>query len=198
MAPYGIQISKQITFRGVSELFANIYHYDTGAIIDTDSGWDSLIDQIVAIEKTVYGSAVAYKEGRVFGPTNQGVAANQMRRVKDLTGNGTLVGGGNLFAEAAVVCSFYIGRNPATGRKRFLRKFYRSQLLPSSSGGDVLGGRLPLTAADKLPYTTAMNNLKTITVGASANDLCTPQGDHLPLGSSPTILDFVHSRQLKQ
>jgi hypothetical protein len=198
VAPFKVTITKQTTWRGLPEKFSNVYHYDTGAPISTDAGWDALINAIVAIEKPIHNSSVTFVEGRVNGPTNAGEAANIMQRIVDLTGAGTMgAGGATIPKEQTVVCSFYIGRS-ALGYKRFLRKYYHSGQIPSSTVDSVRFGDTPLAAADKTPFTNAMNALKTITIGASSNDLCAPNGDHLPVGSSPKVLDHLHIRQLHQ
>lgn len=198
MAPYAVSITKRITWRGTTEQFSNVYHYDTSSPITTDSGWQSLVDQIVAIEKTIHYNVVTFVTSRVWGPTNAGPAASETRLIYDLSGTGS-GSGGRIYAESAVVCQFFLGRASGTGRKRFLRKYYHSQFLPTSAAGsDPTLGIASIAAGDKTPFTTAMNNLKTITVGGSGNDLCTPSGGHLPVGSTPQILDHLHIRQFKQ
>lgn len=199
MAPYGVSITKQVTWRGQAEKFSNVYHYDTSSPINTDSGWDSLIDQIVALEKPAFHSSITWVQGRVWGPTNTGQANSVTQRVKDLSGAGTLSAAAQLPYEMTLVGQFYMGRSSTTQRKTFLRKYYHvGALAVSTSGGHPALGNQALAAGDKTPITTLMNGLKTITVGGSSNDLCKPNGAHLPVGSSPQVLDYLHVRQFKQ
>lgn len=199
MAPFAVSITKRVLFRGSQEQFSNVYHYDLSTTINTDAGWDDLIAAIVAKERPFHSTQVTFVEGRVWGPTNQGQLQSITRRITDLTGTGQNSGGGEIWPELCIVASFFVGRNPATQRKRFLRKYFHVQALMASTGGSgATLGRAPLAAADKTPIANAMNDLKTITIGTAPHDLCTPQGDHLPLGSSPKVLDHLHVRQFKQ
>ena len=137
MAPYAVSITKRITWRGSTEQFSNVYHYDTSSPITTDSGWQNLVDQIVALEKPVHYNVVTFVTSRVWGPTNAGPAASETRLIYDLTGTGT-GSGGRLYAEACVVAQFFLGRATGSGRKRFLRKYIHSQfcLLYTSDAAD--------------------------------------------------------------
>lgn len=199
MPPYAISITKDISFRGGRERFSNIYHYDVDNVINTESGWSNMVDQIVALEKVLHSTIVQYKEARVWGPTNQGPTASITRLIKDLSGTGSGNGSGTLYPELCLVGSFYIGRAPATNRKRFLRKYLHvGALAVSPAGSGQVEGKTALQAGDKSPVTTFMNALKELTVGGVQHHLCTPQGDHLPLGATPKVLDYVHVRQFKQ
>lgn len=196
MAPYGFAITKKVTWRGIAEEFSNVYHYDAPAGV-LDSALESVADGIVTEEKKVHTSAVTFVRARVWGPTDQGPGPSETRVIKDLSGAGNMLAGGDyIYMEAAVVVQWYIGRSSLTGRKRFLRKFIHSMALPSSTTGRL--GDVAIGSANKTVYTTYGNAVKTLTVGAVGFDLCTPDGDHLPLGTSPQILDYLHVRQFKQ
>src|SRR5215217_594862 len=189
MAPYAVSITKSIQWRGQQENFSNVYHFDTQQPINTDAGWDSLIDQIVASEKTIHSNLVTFRIGRVWGPTNQGPAASETQRIKDLSGTGSMTVGVRIYSEAAVVAHFFVGRRAGTGRKRFLRKFFHSQGLPTSlAGADGSSGLTTIAAGDKTPYAAHMNLVKSIQVGGGGNNLCTPDGTNLPAGAAPVIL----------
>lgn len=194
----GIHITKEVTWRGQPERFENVYHYDTPAL-DLDADWDALIDAIVAIEKPLHAAGVSWVQARVHGPTDTTKAEDVMRRVKDLSGSGTMAGSGGVTPyEMAFVCSFYVGRSPR-GYKVYLRKYFHSCRMPSTTQGSAATfGNGAMAAADKTPFTSGMNNLKTITVGFGSNDLVTPSGRHLPLGSSPIINDYLHVRQFRR
>jgi len=199
MAPFGVHITKQVTWRGQLEEFENVYHYDTSSPISTDAGWSDLIDQIVAAEKPRFGAVVSWKQARVHGPTNTTQAEDVMVYVKDLSGSGTIAGAGAAMPyESTIVAQFYLGRS-ARGYKRFLRKYYHTcKLASTASGSGVELGNAQLSAADKQPYIDLLNALKTLVVGGSNNDLCSPSGTHLPLGSSPTVLNYTHVRQFRR
>lgn len=196
MAPFGVSITKKVTWRGHEEQFSNVYHYDTSTPINTDSGWDSLIDQIVAAEKALFSNVVTWVNARVWGPTNGTKAESVTQRVKDLTGVGSITVATAIPYEFTLVGQFYMGRNAGTQRKTFLRKYYHACCLQASSSNTPASlGNGALAAGDKTPVTTLMNAVKQITVGGFQNDLCKPSGQHIPAGTSPVILDHLHVRQ---
>lgn len=198
MAPFQVTITKRGAWRGSQEQYSNVYHYDTAAAITTDAGWDALIDAIVAKEKEMHGASVTYVQGRVNGPTNAGEAANVMRRIKDLSGTGTMTGSGVAVpAELAICVQLFLGRS-TRGYKRFLRKYYHTRKLPTSGTTTDGFGETALSSGDQAYFESRVNDLKTITIGANANDLCAPNGDHLPLGTNAECLDYARTRQFRQ
>lgn len=198
MAPYGIAVTMQTQWHGAAEQFSNVFHYDAGAGINTEAGWISLGDAVVAAIRPLFSNTVTFVQFRVFGPTNGTKAENQMRAVKDLSGLGSLSTGQSMPPEMAIVCKAYIGRGPAGG-KQFLRKFFHLCRLPGGSGGpEEAYGITSLNAAIKAPVANAMNSLKTVTVGGQDNDLCTPNGKHIPLGTNFTTSDYVSTRQFRR
>lgn len=198
MAPYGYQITKQVSWHGKQEQFSNIYHYDSGTVIESEAGFLTLLNAIKNEEKALLDNSVQFVQGRAFGPTNGTPAQNQMRAVVDWTDYATNITGAAPAPEMAVVADVYVGRGPA-GRKQFLRKFFHMARLPGvSAGGLALAGQQALPAASKQPVIDMMNRLKTVNVGANPNDICTPSGKHLPLGSTWTVNDFVHTRQFRR
>lgn len=197
MAPFGIQVTKKITWRGAAEEFSNVWHYDLDAFQD-DAGWDELVNKIVAVERPMHGGQVTFLRARVFGPTNAGKAANIMRYVKDLSGTGTLSGAGKMPFEMTFVGQFYVGRGPKGG-KQFLRKYIHACAMPSStSTSDTNFGNAPLVQADKQPFIDGMMSAKNLTVLANNAPICTPLGKHLPLGTNVQLLNYLHTRQFRR
>lgn len=194
MAPYAFAITKKVTWRGAVELFSNVYRYDGSPGGDDVN---DILDTLKAAEVLVHSPDVTFVQGRAWGPTNQGPAASETLLIKDFSGTGQLVpSGGKVYKELAVVVNFYLGRSPTTGRKRILRKYIHSCARPSS--GATAGGDDLLTTADKQPFLDFANDVKNIQTGTEEWNLCAPDGDHLPLGTVPTILDRMHIRQFKQ
>lgn len=174
-----------------------MYHFDVPTV-HTDSGWNSLADQVVTEDKKMHGSDVIYTNARIHGPTNGTKAEDQMRLVKDLSGGGTLASvGAEIGPELVVVCSLYMGRSPA-GYKVFLRKYVRSAYLPTSAPSGAQAQRTALGSTAKAIYQTPLQNLKNITVGGGANALCTPKGEHIPVGNDWAVSDYVHTRQMRK
>jgi hypothetical protein len=196
MAPYQISITKDVTWRGTKEEFSNVYHYDID-FPPTATGWDDLINAIVVEEKKAHSSAVTYLRARVNGPTDQGDIADVTQHLKDLSGAGTMSGAGTTMApELTMYASIYMGRS-ARGYKTYLRKYYHTQKLFSSGTATDATAVTPLGSADKNALITILNALKTVTVGASTNNLCKPNGQHIPAGGTWVVGDFVHTRQFR-
>lgn len=192
-----VHVTKTTKWRNKQEEFENVYHFDTPTI-NTESGYVDLVNQLVAAEKLIHTSAVTFKQARVHGPTNGTKEQDIMRAVVDLSGTGSASPTVQMAAELCYVASFYVGRS-AKGYKRFLRKFLHTGAVFGSGATDFMAfGRDPLGANQKTLVTNFMNDIKTIEVATFNNDLCTPQGTHLPLASSPIISDYVHTRQFKR
>lgn len=197
MPPFAIAIEKSISWRGQPEITSNVYHYDNENPMQTDAGWNDLANQIAAAEKLALGNGMTWKGYRVWGPTHLGPQQSKMIAEGTLSGTGSQ-SGALVYPEFAVVCSFFLGRSPDTNRKRFLRKYYHTSSLPTGATTSEASGTAQLSSATKAPFVTLMNSLKNLTVGGFAWALCAPNGDHLPLGSSPKVLDYLHIRQLRQ
>lgn len=194
MAPYAYSITKRMQFRGQPEEFSNIYHYDNPPGF-TD--FDGALNAIATTEKTIFPGTVTFLRGRAWGPTNQGPAVSETRSIIDLTGTGTASFlGQNVYNELCIVAQLYVGRG-ATGRKRYLRKYYHLMLMPAS-GDTFLGTSASIATGSRTPFENALNSLKNITVSAQSLPICTPQGDHLPVGTNATTLPIPHIRQFKQ
>lgn len=194
MTPYGIQVTSAITFRGVPEETSRVYHYDGVLSV---SGAEALANAVVAQDKLIHPSNHTYKKVRVYGPTDQTQAQNITQYIADLTGTGQFATtGGLMYPELAYYVSMYLGRNPATGRKRFLRKWIHA--------GKKLFGTGAVVDADPIDQATrdALENwfesCKTISAGGTGWDICAPNGDHLPLNTQAVAGDRLHIRQLKQ
>jgi hypothetical protein len=199
VAPFGIAVTKSVTWRGAMEEFANVWHYDYvgGAL----ANHEAVADRIVSKEKDIFGSNITFRSVRVWGPTNGNAAENITHLIKDISGVGLVTGGGTIPFELAVVGSWYLGRNPATGRKRFLRKYLHvGRVSGISSGGGPAMGNDALGAPVTDVFKAWFNSLKTLEGLAlpSAPDICAPNGDHLPVATDAAVLPHLHVRQFKQ
>jgi hypothetical protein len=196
MAPYAVEVTMATSWKGISEEFSNLFHYNT-PVITTEGGWAALANAVVAELKPIHSSVVTFKRVRIYGPTDGPKEENQMRYVADLSGAGTLAGSVFLNPELAVVGWVYVGRGPKGG-KQILRKFLHTAQLPTGAAGNAALGTAPLTSTDKAPFITRLNNLKTLTIGGADNQICTPNGKGLPLGSNWAVLDYVATRQFRR
>lgn len=192
-----VAIEKGISWRGHEERFANVYHYDIGALsslIDSDAS--SLVDNLVALEKPVHGSGVSFRTARVW-ETGQGAVGNETLLIKDLTGTGTMTSQSTqIYRELCVVVVLETNRNTSTGRKIYLRKFIHADTLNSANSAAAIG-QSPLTAGNKTPYVTYGNGIRTVGVGGLPNAavLEAPGGQNLASDAPVTVLDYLRVRQ---
>lgn len=207
MAPYGFSLTKEITWRGGLERFSNVYHYNIPGATTEGFGWDAFLADLMDRERRLFSDQVNYVEGRAWGPTYE--AKNETPQLKadsitqyigDLVGAGYVadITGPDVYRESAVVVSWYVGRNPTTGRKRFLRKYFHVCRLNAAEPEGVVVGGDPMSAALIENYRSWYDGLKNITSGGIVYNICTPGGDELPLGTETKILPHLHIRQLKQ
>jgi hypothetical protein len=196
--PYAVQVTYACSWKGLTEEYSNVLHYDAGALLNTEGGFENLADQVVAALRPLFHTEVTFKRVRVHGPTHLGKVEDQMRLVKDLTGTGSMTSAVVLNPEVAVVADVYMGRGPKGG-KQYLRKYFRSLRLPGTGASEAMSrGMSPLATAQKTPYVSAMNTLKTVSVAGFTNDICNKEGKHLPLGSDWTVNDYVATRQFRK
>lgn len=197
MAPYAFSVTKSITWRNHEEFFANVYHFEMGLPSPTLAEFEAVLDALVVEDKKCHFGQVAFKSGRVWGPTDQGQAASQTRLIKDLSGVGTLAQvGGQIYKEASVMVQWYMGRIGAGGRKVWLRKFYHCGALPAAAGGNL--GDTTIGSSNKAPFITAGDNIKNLSAGGTNHPLVAPDGTGLPIGTSTEVNDYLHIRQFKQ
>lgn len=191
----GVHIVKSVTWRGATEEFENVYHYDAPNV-STQQGWADLADAIMDIEQTFHSTAIRFERVRIHGPTDQTKDDDQMIFVGDAGFQGLATANAGMPKEMAVVVQLYMGRS-ARGYKTFLRKYYHTHHLPNSSA-EQAAGNTALAAADLTYFQGKFNALKTISIGGFANDLVKPNGDGIPLGTSAQTLPYAHVRQFRR
>lgn len=194
MGAYGVSVEKKLTFRGLDERFANIYHYVISAPVETD--YTNLADAVVARDKAAYPSAVTYLTTRVYGPTEGSKADNLMRLVRDESGAGTKsVTGSVIYPELCYVTAIYVGRSPVKNRKVFVRKYIRC-LQGYTGGTNASSGAVNST--DQGTVNSWMNANKTVTSGGVSFDMCTPKNQGVPALNQAFTLPWLHVRQIHQ
>lgn len=197
MATYGVSIEKDIPWRGGFERISNVYHYSSTGLVDV-VGADGLLAQLLDAEQKVHGTAVAFKQGRVWsaGGTPQ---ENETILIKDFASQGVKGFGVELHKEAAVVVKWYLGRKSSTGRRVYLRKHLHPGVLTSTSIGSAVGTS-KLAATDITNFTEYGNAVKNIEALGVLPDmtLCAPDGTKIPLGTNPEILEWITHRQFRR
>ena len=192
-----IAIEKEVPWHGGNERFSNVYHYETDFTVNASNA-GACIDAIVTFEKPVHASSVQFKTGRLW-TTGGTPAQNETLLIKDLSGAGTLSTGQTMYAECAVVCQSYTGRNSTTGKRIFLRKFIHSRGLPVGATTAMMAGEAVLDSTRKAPYLTYADQIQEVVPAAGQlMTLEAPSGANLSPSAPASVLDYVTVRQFRR
>lgn len=197
MAVYGVSVRKSTPWQGHTESWDNVYHFSLATNLDVALATD-LVDQVAAAEKLCHDSTVAFEDGRVWsvGGTPQ---QNETIVIRDLSGNGAGVYTGGMFIESCVVVRCDTNRNTSTGRRIYLRKYYHTCGVPSSTLGHY-EGTTALGSTQKAPAQTCMETVRELLLspGSILVTLCAPGGQQVSDSRPVTVLDYLHSRQFRR
>lgn len=177
MALWGVSIEKTTSYRGAAQVFANVYHYNDAGGAPSDANLETLLDNLVTIEKGMHSTAVTFVRGRVWSAGGS-EAANQMRVDKSLSGAGTLTHDSALNREMAVLIRWRAGVD-SRGRPVYLRKWYHA--LATTIGGVATSGTwaantAQISQAARDAAETQADNVVSETVGGTVFTLCGPTG----------------------
>lgn len=197
MAIYGVSINKSTSFRGVTEIFSNVYHYSLATNLDSTLA-ANLVDQLAAAEKLCHSINVTFEDGRVWsvgGTPSQ----NETIVIRDLTGAGTMTTNVGQFKESAIVVRCDTNRNTSTGRRIYLRKYYHSCGLTSGSNA-MFEGSTALTTTQTDPFKTSFESIRelTLTPGSILVTLCAPGGQQVSDSRPVSVLPYPHTRQFRR
>lgn len=180
MAIWGLSIEKTVSFRGVAQVFANVYHYEDAGGSPSDADLESLLDGLVAHEKTFHANVITFVRGRVWsaGGTE---AANQMRVDKPLSGAGAAGSEANMDRERAILVRWRAGVD-SRGRPVYLRKWWHVLTVqiggvPVTSG--VLANTSQFTQPQRDTVETTADVVASRTVGGTVFTLCGPTGRNI-------------------
>lgn len=168
----GIQITKQVLFRGVQQPFHNVYHYTLASAVSAPD--EALIDAVVAIERDLHSTDVTFVRGSIWS-SGGSPTQNQMRFQKTLTGTGNQTGAANFDRERAFLIRWPAGRD-SRGRKVYLRKWYHSCGSCAGIGIDqnILMNISGYSDAARTQIANSVNRLKQI--HAELWNLCSENG----------------------
>lgn len=176
MPRYGVQVLKRTTYRLGVQHFANTYHYESAIVSNDLVGLEALLDAIVAEEKTIHSTDVAFIQGRVWS-TALGQAQNQMLVDKPLSGNGLRLLDATLDRERAILIQFRAGVD-TRGRPVYLRKWYH--ICGQYRVGTIPDGAKQQTAqiasGIRSDYVAFGNAIKQIAAGGATNILVAQSG----------------------
>lgn len=124
MAQIGVAVYKSVSFRGVGQEFSNVQHFSRPFGTVDDAERNSIIDEIVAIERDLHSADVTFLRARLWssGGTK---AENEMLLEKPLTGVGNLVTDTSLDRERAILIQWPAGKD-VRGHPVTLKKWYHT------------------------------------------------------------------------
>ncbi len=188
----GCSVTKSTTWRGISEEYTNVWHFD--ATVDTTS--KEVADAVVAAERALFSGNVNFKKVQVWGPADGTKLQSQMLLQEDLTGQGTAFEGSVMAKELTAVVSWDTGRVNSRGGRIFLRKYLHLGRL-NLSDEEAAKGNTALPVATRTTLVDFGNSMKNI-VGTGRASLCDKKGRKLPLNTGATVLPHLRIRQFRR
>lgn len=193
MALRYFSISKETTFEGRTERFANVYLYEMSST--TTASLNAQIDALIAAERPVHSTTVNFVEARAYttfglnGITDPGSTFV----VRPITGTpGTAADSASWYRELAFLCKWELPRKVgllgALGRQRSLKKWLHTcSSFGIPSAGQAGTGTIGTTPTALATYMSAVSTLL-------GSPLVAPDGS-LPISGTGTLHNYVEHRQ---
>jgi hypothetical protein len=175
MAIFACSIIKSVNFRGVQQLFANVYHYQ-GTLPDATQA-AAIATHLRNLEGPWHSTDVAFNSYKLWSAGGSSTA-NQMIAQGSLSGLGTQSVNQAIDRERAVLMRANNGTD-SRGRPVYMRKWYHccgSCNGVTFAGVGILGNYVQIPAGDRATLVTAFNNFLSITVNSVSYTLCSPRG----------------------
>lgn len=133
----GITLIKKFTYRGdTNEEYSNHY-YLTGAIPADSAAWHTLMDALIAQEKTVYPNTVTVVRAYGYDSDAEDATAVEVYTPTPVAGTLTLgTGDGPAPGDAAVVARWKTTRT-ANGKAIWLRKYFHPAIQESGTADNT-------------------------------------------------------------
>jgi hypothetical protein len=175
----GISITKETPFRDSIQPFSNMYFYNNGAgSVPSVSGAEAMLDELVAIEKTLHSSVVEFTFGRVWHQTLS-EALTVMLFQKGLSGTGATANQASLDRERAYLFRRRAGQD-SRGQPVYLRKWYHSCGLfpagPASLSTNILGNLSGFTTAERNNMAGSMATISDLSASGGGWEICAKSG----------------------
>lgn len=196
MPRIGLSITKSTAFRNSTQEFSNVYFYEMAAYPDV-SGADTMIDNLVSLEKNFHGSNVTFVRGRLWKETGN-KATSEMITQKNLTGTGNRAATIALDKERAWLFRLRAGVS-STGQPVYLRKWYHacaefvtSQAPPTNVTDNTTGW----TQAQRNAQVAAMQGIGDANGSTNAPKLCAKGGRLPDPGATWSAHQYLEHHQL--
>lgn len=116
----GISITKGVSFRGVTQEFSNVYHYELAGAVT--GPWSDIVNEIKASEVAFHSVDVTFINARVWSAGGS-PSQNQMLFQTNLSGTGSQTANASLDRERAILIRWPAGVD-SRGHPVYLRKWY--------------------------------------------------------------------------
>lgn len=175
MALHAVAITKTVRYAGATEEMDNIYYYEGPLFQLGDTNYERLVNAVADAERPVHSTGVTFKTGRIWSAGGS-IVDNVTLGLYDLTGKGTMLPNLEIFSEAAILVEWECSRPSVLGRKVYLRKYIRSQAIPSGVGASAALGRELLDPAYLGPYKTYADAVQNLDLAGTMWELVSPTG----------------------
>jgi hypothetical protein len=195
MAHIAISIVKSTAFRDSVQEFSNTYHYGAIGPNPSESRALELIDELVAIEKTLHSTLVTFVRARLWSAGGN-VAENQMIAQKTLTGVGSMSTSTNMDKERAYLIQWDAGLD-TRGRKVRLKKWFHACGFIGAHTLDsgTLSGVTGFSSSDRTAIATKVDAVTRLGVGVEEYGLIAPSGRERD-GGNPVAHKYLEHHQL--
>lgn len=196
MARIGLSITKSVAFRNSTQEFSNVYYYEMATLPD-EAAANTIIDNMVAYEKTFHSTTITFVRGRIWSQTGS-PGTNNMITQKNLSGTGARTVAGNLDKERAFLFRLRAGSD-SRGNPVYLRKWYHSTsefVSGQSIPAPVLENATGWTAPQRAAQVAAMQLIGDANGSAGVPKLCSKGGRLPTVGATWEAHPFLEHHQL--
>lgn len=196
MPQFGVSITKQASWRGLTVEWSNRYHYLGNIDILTESQFLQIIDAVFDAERPAHAADVKFVSGRLWGPTGVGKEASLMRATRSWSNiAGTAAAPTQpMYRECAFLYQWPLGRYGSKNRPQYLRKWLHTFTNFILGANEVAGtAQISSVPSPLQNYRNAVDDLVVTGVTGSPFQLCTEQGRQ-PLGPG-TLYGYLEHRQ---
>ena len=195
MAQIAITIVKQTAFRDSVQEFSNTYHYGAIGPNPGETRALELIDELVAIEKTLHSSAVTFVRARLWS-SGGSIAQNQMIAQKSLSGTGSMSTIGSFDKERAYLIQWDAGLDNR-GRKVRLKKWFHACgfIAATTNSPSLLDQTTGFSSADRNTIATKVDAVTRLGEGVEEYGLVGPNGRQRD-GGNPVAHKYLEHHQL--
>jgi hypothetical protein len=195
MAQIGITIVKSTAFRDSVQEFSNTYHYGAVGPNPSESRALQLIDELVAIEKTLHSTLVTFVRARLWSSGGT-IAENKMIAQKALSGQGTQSTTTAMDKERAYLIQWNAGLDNRGRQVRLKKWFHSCGFIGGHSLDDgIKAGTTGFSNADRGTIATKVDAVTRLGIGVEEYGLVAESGRQRD-GGNPVAHKYLEHHQL--